>query len=103
MPAPGRLNLRWSLSFLSDTLGTYRKFCILADNDYCCRENLALIADTRILGARVARELNASVRVYGTPARIASDNGTEFTSKAISKWTNENGVVWHDIEPGKLQ
>ena len=32
-----------------------------------------------------------------------SDNGTEFTSKAILKWANENGVEWHYIDPGKPQ
>ena len=66
-------------------------------NDDCCRENLGLIADTSISGARVARELDAMVRIYGKPACIVSDNGTEFTSKAILKWANDNGVEWHYI------
>ncbi len=103
MPAPLRPNQRWSLDFLSDTFGACRKFRILAVNDDCCRENLALIADTSISGARVARELDALVRIYGKPACIVSDNGTEFTSKAILKWANENGVEWHYIDPGKPQ
>ena len=88
---------------LSDTFGACRKFRILAVNDDCCRENLALIADTSISGARVARELDALVRIYGKPACIVSDNGTEFTSKAILKWANANGVEWHYIAPGKPQ
>jgi transposase InsO family protein len=29
--------------------------------------------------------------------------GTEFTSKAILKWANENSVEWHYIDPGKPQ
>ena len=95
MPVPLRPNQRWSLDFLSDTFGVCRKFRILAVNDDCCRENLALIADTSISGARVARELDALVRIYGKPACIVSYNGTEFTSKAILKWANENGVEWH--------
>ena len=68
-----------------------------------CRENLCLMADTSISGARVARELDALVRVYGRPASIVSDNGTEFTSRAILKWANDNGVDWHYIDPGKPQ
>ena len=80
-----------------------RKGMIMNENDDCCRENLALIADTSISGARVARELDALVRLYGKPACIVSDNGTEFTSKAILKWANENGVEWHYIDPGKPQ
>jgi putative transposase len=94
---------RWSLDFLSDTFGACRKFRILAVNDDCCRENLALIAETSMSGARVARELDSMVRIDGKPACIVSDSGTEFTSKAILKWANENGVEWHYIEPGKPQ
>ena len=29
--------------------------------------------------------------------------GTEFTSRAILKWANENGVDWNYIDPGKPQ
>ena len=103
MPVPLRPNQRWSLDFLPDTFGACRKFRILTVNDDCCRDNLGLIADTSISGARVARELDALVRIYGKPACIVSDNGTEFTSKAILKWANDNGVEWHYIYPGKPQ
>ena len=51
IPAPLRPNQRWSLDFLSDTFGACRKFRILAVNDDCCRENLALIADKADEGA----------------------------------------------------
>ena len=61
------------------------------------------MADTSISGARVARELDALVRIYGKPACIVSDNGTEFTSRAILKWAGENDVDWHYIDPGKPQ
>jgi hypothetical protein len=84
MPVPLRPNQRWSLDFLSDTFGACRKFRILAVNDDCCRENLCLIADTSISGARVARELDALVRIYAKPACIVSDNGTEFTARPSS-------------------
>ena len=88
---------------MSDTFGASRKFRMLAVNDDCCRENLCLMADTSISGARVARELEALVRVYGKPACIVSDNGTEFTSCAILKWAGDNDVDWHYIDPGKPQ
>ena len=29
--------------------------------------------------------------------------GTEFTSQAILKWADRNGVDWHYIDPGKPQ
>jgi putative transposase len=103
MPVALSPNQRWSLDFVSDTFGASRKFRILAVNDDCCRENLCLMADTSISGARVARELDALVRLYGKPASIVSDNGTEFTSRAILKWANDNDVDWHYIDPGKPQ
>ena len=61
------------------------------------------MADSSISGARVARELDALVRLDGKPASIVSDNGTEFTSRAILKWANDNDVDWHYINPGKPQ
>ena len=103
MPTALRPNQRWSMDFVSDTFGASRKFRILAVNDDCCRENLCLIADTSLSGARVARELDALVRLYGKPESIVSDNGTEFTSAAILKWAQKNDVQWHYIDPGKPQ
>lgn len=103
MPEATRPNQRWSLDFLTDSFGESRKFRILAVKDDCCREHLCLAADTSISGERVARELEALVRIYGKPACIVSDNGTEFTSRAILKWADRNGVDWHYIDPGKPQ
>ncbi|WP_348657154.1 IS3 family transposase [uncultured Sulfitobacter sp.] len=103
MPQAVRPNARWSLDFLSDSFGASRKFRILAVIDDCSRENLGLIADTSISGARVARELDALVRIYGKPACIVSDNGTEFTSRAILRWADQNAIPWHYIDPGRPQ
>jgi len=38
---------------------------------------------------------------WGKPKTIVSDNGTEFTSMAILKWSQETKVGWHYIAPGK--
>ena len=103
MPEALRPGERWSLDFLSDTSGASRRFHILAVNEDCCRENLCLMADTSISGARVGRELDALARIYGKPTRIVSDNGTKLTSQAILKWINEYDVEWHYIDPGKPQ
>ena len=32
---------------------------------------------------------------------IVSDNGTEFTSNAVLAWSEETGIEWHYIVPGK--
>jgi putative transposase len=62
---------------------------------------LGLIADTSISGARVARELDALVRIYEKPACIVSNNATEFTSRAILRLANQNAIPWHYIDPGR--
>lgn len=74
MPAAGQINARWLLDFLADTFGASRKFRILAVIDDCSRENLCLVADTSLSGAKVARELDALVRIYGKSGCIVSDN-----------------------------
>jgi len=101
LEAPHRPNERWSLDFLSDVFEPGRRFRILAVIDDCTRENLGLIADTSISGVRVARELDALIRIYGKPGTIVSDNGTELTSRAMLEWQNDTSVHWHYIAPGK--
>jgi putative transposase len=100
---PSRPNERWSLDFVSDTFTDGRRFRALAVVDDCTRECLALVGDTSLSGARVARELDAIIAVRGRPMTCVSDNGTEFTSMAILAWSQGAGVAWHYIQPGKPQ
>ena len=67
------------------------------------RECLCLVADTSLSGQRVARELDAIVVRRGQPQACVSDNGTELTSMAILRWSQETRVDWHYIAPGKPQ
>lgn len=101
LDTPTRPNERWSLDFVSDVFGEARRFRMLGVVDDATRECLGLIADTSLSGARVARELDAIIRLYGKPKTIVSDNGTELTSRAILEWQNDSGVAWHYIAPGK--
>ena len=103
MVTPLAPDQRWSLDFIHDQLTDGRRFRVLAVVDDCTRECLALIADTSISGRRVARELDDIIRQWGRPKTIVSDNGTELTSNAILGWTDETGVGWHYIAPGKPQ
>lgn len=100
---PGGPNERWSLDFVSDCFTDGRRFRILAIVDDFTRESLALIPDTSLSGARVARELDALIARRGRPRACVSDNGTELTSMAILKWTQATGIDWHYIAPGKPQ
>ena len=94
-------NQRWSLDFVSDQLTDGRRFRVLTVVDDCTRECLALVADTSLSGQRVARELNHLLFQRGRPNMIVSDNGSELTSNAILKWSDEARVEWHYIAPGK--
>lgn len=100
---PSRANERWSLDFVSDSFTDGRRFRVLAVVDDFTRECLALVADTSLSGARVARELDAVLAQRGRPKTCVSDNGTEFTSMAILRWSQGRGVDWHYIQPGKPQ
>ena len=100
---PQGLNQRWSLDFQSDALADGRRFRIFAVVDDFTRECLALVADTSLPSSRVVRELDAIVASRGRPAMCVSDNGTELTSRAILRWSQEMQVEWHYIAPGKPQ
>lgn len=103
MALPEGRNQRWSLDFVSDALRDGRRFRVLAIVDDFTRECLALIVDTSLSGARVARELDRLIEMRGKPRSIVSDNGTELTSRAMLRWQLETGVGWHYIQPGKPQ
>lgn len=96
-----RPNARWSLDFVHDQFATGRRFRIFNVVDDVTRECLAAIPDTSISGRRVARELTALIARRGRPAMIVSDNDTEFTSMAILTWSQDHGVDWRYIAPGK--
>ena len=101
MAIPQDANLRWSLDFVMDTLSSGRRFRILTLVDDFSRECVALVVDNSLSGIRVARELDQVLEMRGTPCMVVSDNGTEFTSRAILAWQEERGVEWHYIAPGK--
>ncbi|MGC1983662.1 MAG: IS3 family transposase [Pseudolabrys sp.] len=101
MLVPQWPNDRWSLDFVADQFIDGRRLRILVVVDDCTRECLALVPDTSISGTRVARELDRLIVAYGKPTTIVSDNGTELTSNAILRWTDDHEVGWHYIAPGK--
>ena len=101
MTIPQGPNQRWSMDFVSDALVDGRRFRILVVVDDFTRECLCLVADTSLSGRRVARELDAVIVSRGRPVTCVSDNGTELTSMAILRWSQEMSVDWHYIAPGK--
>jgi len=99
MTTPMAPNERWSLDFVSDQFTDGRRILALVDD--CTRECLALVADTSLSGARVARELDRLMIERGKPKMVVSDNGSELTSNAVLTWADQTRVEWHYIAPGK--
>ncbi len=99
---PEGLNERWSMDFLSDCLSDGRRLKVLSVLDEFSRESLALPVDTSISGSRVARILDDIAAERGRyPEAMVTDNGPEFTSRALDLWAYRHGVQLHFIEPGK--
>jgi transposase InsO family protein len=95
------LDRAWSLDFVSDTLTCSRRFRILRVVDDYTWECLALVADTSLSGVGVGRELTRLIGIRGKPHTVVSDNGTELTSSAMLRWSQERRVKWHYIVLGK--
>jgi len=98
---PQGQNQRWSLDFVSDALSDGRRFRVLNIVDDFTRECLAAVVDTSLSGARVVRELTEVMARRGQPCMVVSDNGTELVSRAILRFTQDTGIEWHYIAPGK--
>ena len=100
-PVPDRINCRWSMDFMSDSLATGRRFRTLNVVDDYSRECLAIEVDTSISGQRVTRVLDRIIELRGKPECLVTDNGPEFTSRAMDAWAYERGIQLNFIRPGK--
>lgn len=92
---------RWSADFVSDQLATGQRFRVLSVVDDFTRECVVCFAATSITGQRVAGLLDQATKAYGKPKTLISDNGPEFTSRALDAWAHQQGVARHFIDPGK--
>ena len=90
----------WSYDFVMDRTSNGRAFKILTIIDEYTRECLGLIVKRRITSHEVIDKLFDLFILRGIPEHVRSDNGPEFTAKAIRKWLNRIGVKTLFIEPG---
>ena len=91
MVLPNRINQRWSLDFVSDTLSDGRRFRILCIVDDFSRECLAAVIDTSLGGVRVARELERLTIERAIPEIVVSDN--ELSKKATAGKEHTSAVA----------
>lgn len=94
-------NQEWSLDFVHDVLANERRIRMLTVVDNFTRESIKIVLDTSLSGRSVCEELEQLIQTRGKPDRILSDNGREFTSMTLLKWSQEQEVRWDYIQPGK--
>jgi putative transposase len=90
----------WSYDFVIARTSEGRAFRILNIIDEYTRECLAALVKRRIPSQDVIDQLFQLIIFRGIPEHIRSDNGPEFTAKAIRRWLSRVGVKTLFIEPG---
>lgn len=98
---PTAPNQRWSMDFVQDYTQAGKRVRMLNVVDDYTRECLWIEVDTSLPGLRVARVLEQLVQLRGRPQQVLSDNGPEFTGRALDQWAYQRGVRLQFIEPGK--
>jgi putative transposase len=89
------------MDFVSERLADGRWFRILTIVDQNTRECLCMQADRSQTGEKVVEQLDQLITLRGAPESITSDNGSEFTGKAMDLWAHLSGVKLNFIRPGK--
>jgi len=98
---PGQANEVWSMDFMFDREASGRSIKCLVIVDDATHESVAIVADHAIGGDHLTRILDGICAQRGTPAVIRTDNGPEFTGKAMLNWAHRRGIGLRLIEPGK--
>jgi transposase InsO family protein len=98
---PGAANQVWSMDFVFDRVASGRVIKSLVIVDDATHEAVAIVAEHSMGGDHLVRILDQVCALRGRPAIIRTDNGKEFTGKAMLNWAHRNNVALRLIEPGK--
>ena len=90
----------WSYDFMVERTNDSRAFKILNIIDEFTRESLSMKVDRKITSQHVIDELFNLFIFRGIPEHIRSDNGPEFTARAVRKWLARLGIRTLFIERG---
>ena len=97
---PEHRNHVWSYDFVLDRTHDGKSIRMLTLIDEYTRECLAIDVERNLNSENVLDRLAQLFVERGTPEYIRSDNGSEFTSKAVREWLNKVGVGPLFIERG---
>ncbi|KOT11396.1 integrase core domain protein [Burkholderia mallei] len=98
---PGAPNEVWSIDFVVDALSNGRRVKCLTVVDDFTKEAVDIVVDHGISGLYVARALDRAACFRGYPKAVRTDQGPEFTSRALDQWAYANGVTLKLIRAGK--
>jgi transposase InsO family protein len=97
---PSFKNHIWSYDFVYDRLYNGKKIRMLTVIEEYSRKCLAIRVGSSIKSNDVLETLSTLFITEGVPDYIRSDNGSEFTAKALREWLESIGVKTAYIEPG---
>ena len=97
---PERKNHVWAYDFVHIRTRDGRSVRLLTIIDEYTRECLAIRAGRSIRSSDVIETLAGLMMGQGVPEHIRSDNGPEFTARAIREWLGAVGARTLCIEPG---
>jgi putative transposase len=96
-----RPNEVWSIEFVMDALASGRRIrCLTVVNDFT-RECLDIAVDYGFSGGYVTNVLDHIAQFTGLPSAIRTDQGSEFTSRAMDRWAYGKGIDLKLITAGK--
>lgn len=98
---PNSANAVWSMDFIFDRVAGGRQLKILGIVDDATTECVAAHAEHALGGDHLVRILDRICQLRGYPNIIRTDNGKEFTGRAMLEWAHENNVKLRLIQPGK--
>jgi transposase InsO family protein len=90
----------WSYDLMMTRTAEGKAFRILTLIDEYTRECLTILTQRRITSEHIIEQLFCLFMFRDIPEHIRSDNGPEFTARAVRKWLNDLGVNTLFIEPG---
>ena len=97
---PQYRNHVWSYDFVAARTQDGRALRMLTVIDEYTRKCLAIVVERRLKSDDVLFCLAELFIKHGAPHYIRSDNGPEFTAKAVREWLGSIGVKTLYIEPG---
>ena len=98
---PTAANEVWSMDFIFDRVASGRSLKCLGIVDDGTHEAVTIHPEHALGGDHLVRILNRICHERGYPRIIRTDNGKEFTGKAMLNWAHDHGVTLRLIEPGK--